>query len=51
MKKTKLHEYQCEECGKKISSLSKAQFEFNKGQHINMHKRKTRLEKLKDGTN
>lgn len=36
---TKLFEWKCPECGREISSTHKGQFEYNKEQHIESHKR------------
>ncbi len=35
----KLFEWKCPDCGREISSTHKGQFDYNKEQHIESHKR------------
>ncbi len=35
----KLFEWKCPKCGREISSTHKGQFDYNKEQHIEFHKR------------
>jgi len=42
-----IYEWTCPECGKKIESIYENQFEYNKQQHIDYHKRKIKIIEVK----
>lgn len=49
MKEKKVLLYKCPICNKEISSLSRAQFDYNKDQHMQMHIREAREDEARSG--